>query len=67
MNKSISIMWCLSIISDLGTCDTVKKGGCQHNCTALTGGGYICTCPSGYKVNHDDAKQCIGKNHFYLI
>ena len=52
----------LKLISDLGTCDSDKKGGCQHNCTSLTGGGYICTCPPGYRVNHDDPKQCIGMN-----
>ncbi|XP_015909717.1 low-density lipoprotein receptor-related protein 2 isoform X1 [Parasteatoda tepidariorum] len=43
---------------NFGTCDPIKKGGCQHNCTSLTGEGYICVCPKGYQVKHDDAKIC---------
>ncbi|KFM82299.1 Low-density lipoprotein receptor-related protein 2, partial [Stegodyphus mimosarum] len=43
----------------VGTCDS-KRGGCEHNCTALSSGsGYICTCPVGYKVDHENPKLCI--------
>ncbi|XP_013773508.1 low-density lipoprotein receptor-related protein 2-like isoform X2 [Limulus polyphemus] len=41
-----------------GTCDTVTRGGCKHNCTALEKGGYICVCPKGYKVMESNPKQC---------
>lgn len=34
------------------------KGGCQHNCTTLDKGGYICTCPRGYRVNPNNTKLC---------
>ncbi|RWS16465.1 low-density lipoprotein receptor-related protein 2-like protein [Dinothrombium tinctorium] len=41
-----------------GTCTKQDRGGCQHNCTALSGGGYICTCPRGYKISHNNTKMC---------
>ncbi|XP_067141896.1 low-density lipoprotein receptor-related protein 2 isoform X5 [Centruroides vittatus] len=43
---------------NVGKCDTVTKGGCQHNCTSLKDNGYICICDKGYKVNSKDTKLC---------
>ena len=42
-----------------GKCTKEDRGGCQHNCTTLPSGGYICTCPTGYKVDHNNTKLCI--------
>lgn len=42
-----------------GKCMKEDRGGCQHNCTTLPSGGYICTCPTGYKVDHNNTKHCI--------
>lgn len=42
-----------------GTCNKQTKGGCQHNCTTLTGGGYICVCPRGYHISENNTKTCV--------
>ncbi|XP_076344763.1 low-density lipoprotein receptor-related protein-like [Tachypleus tridentatus] len=41
-----------------GACDTDTRGGCQHNCTALEQGGYLCFCPRGYRVVESNPKLC---------
>ena len=35
------------------------RGGCQHRCNNLPGGGYLCLCDSGYVVNPENPKKCI--------
>ncbi|KAG1701225.1 Low-density lipoprotein receptor-related protein 2 [Nymphon striatum] len=44
-----------------GSC-AENKGGCQHNCTDLTGGGYICRCPPGSKPDEKNHKLCVDIN-----
>jgi low density lipoprotein-related protein 2 len=41
------------------TCTDLTRGGCEHHCTNLTDGGYICSCFPGYIINHDNKKQCV--------
>lgn len=44
-----------------GTCNKETKGGCQHNCTSIgtpSEGGYICVCPRGYHIPHNNTKHC---------
>ncbi|XP_022241765.1 low-density lipoprotein receptor-related protein 2-like [Limulus polyphemus] len=41
-----------------GTCGMITRGGCQHNCTALEQGGYLCVCPRGYRVVESNPKLC---------
>lgn len=33
-------------------------GGCEHHCTNLTDGGYICACNVGYIISPDNRKKC---------
>ncbi|KAF7269177.1 hypothetical protein GWI33_017770 [Rhynchophorus ferrugineus] len=39
-------------------CNPVNRGGCEHKCLNLTGGGYICTCFSGFIISKDNRKLC---------
>lgn len=39
------------------TC-ALDNGGCEHNCTDLTDGGYFCSCRQGYKISANDSKSC---------
>lgn len=41
-----------------GECNPVHRGGCEHNCTSVGDGGYICTCPKGYQVSQNNSKMC---------
>ena len=41
------------------TCIQGTRGGCQHRCNNLPGGGYLCLCDSGYVVNPENPKKCI--------
>ena len=41
------------------TCFQGTRGGCQHRCNNLPGGGYLCLCDSGYVVNPENPKKCI--------
>ncbi|CAG2168284.1 unnamed protein product, partial [Oppiella nova] len=34
------------------------KGHCQHNCSVVGEGGYICVCPRGYQIQLNDTKLC---------
>lgn len=36
-----------------------NKGGCQHNCSDLVEGGYVCHCPRGYVPDEDNHKKCV--------
>ena len=38
------------------------RGGCQHRCNNLPGGGYICLCNKGYVVDPNNPKKCIDSN-----
>ena len=40
-------------------CFQGTRGGCQHRCNNLPGGGYLCLCDSGYVVNPENPKKCI--------
>ncbi|CAK1544808.1 unnamed protein product [Leptosia nina] len=40
-------------------CTIQDKGGCEHLCTNLTGGGYICTCFPGWIISAADSKRCV--------
>uniref|UniRef100_A0A8B9LU25 Low-density lipoprotein receptor-related protein 2 n=1 Tax=Astyanax mexicanus TaxID=7994 RepID=A0A8B9LU25_ASTMX len=31
---------------------------CEHNCTGLTGGGFICSCRPGYKPSDENRNSC---------
>ena len=46
--------------SNNASCAT-NNGGCQHMCTDLLGGGYLCHCHEGYTVSPTDAKSCEGR------
>ncbi|XP_015791351.1 low-density lipoprotein receptor-related protein 2 [Tetranychus urticae] len=41
-----------------GECSPIHRGGCAHNCTSVGEGGYICTCPRGYRISHNNTKVC---------
>lgn len=41
------------------TCSDLNRGGCEHQCLNITGGGYICHCFSGYIIKPDNRKQCM--------
>ncbi|KAK7507961.1 hypothetical protein BaRGS_00000926, partial [Batillaria attramentaria] len=36
----------------------VNNGGCEHNCTDLSGGGFYCSCRSGFRIVATDSKSC---------
>ena len=40
-------------------CFQGTRGGCEHRCNNLPGGGYLCLCDSGYVVNPENPKKCI--------
>ncbi|XP_022692321.1 low-density lipoprotein receptor-related protein 2-like isoform X2 [Varroa jacobsoni] len=45
----------------VGECNKQTKGGCEHNCTSLSANSrhdYLCTCPSGYRINATNTKIC---------
>jgi low density lipoprotein-related protein 2 len=47
---------------EIGKCDDEvegTRGGCQHRCNNLPGGGYLCLCDRGYVVNPNNPKKCI--------
>ena len=46
----------------VGTCSKDNHGGCMHNCTSLAGGGYICVCPRGFQIPHNNSKECVDIN-----
>ncbi|CAA2964846.1 low-density lipo receptor-related 2-like, partial [Olea europaea subsp. europaea] len=35
-----------------------KLGNCSHTCQPLTGGGFICVCPPGYRVPPENPRTC---------
>lgn len=35
------------------------RGGCQHRCNNLPGGGYLCLCDRGYVVDPNNPKKCV--------
>lgn len=41
-----------------GKCTKEDRGGCEHNCTSISDSGYICLCPRGYRVSHNNTKKC---------
>ncbi|XP_071103874.1 low-density lipoprotein receptor-related protein 2-like [Haliotis cracherodii] len=44
---------------DVGVRDcSTTNGGCEHNCTNLSEGGYYCSCRKGYKIAAYDRKTC---------
>ncbi|XP_044762088.1 low-density lipoprotein receptor-related protein 2 [Coccinella septempunctata] len=40
-------------------CLDSTRGGCEHQCTNITGSGYICTCFSGFIVSKENRKKCL--------
>lgn len=40
-------------------CTDITRGGCEHKCLNLTGGGYICVCYSGFIISLDNRKVCL--------
>lgn len=38
---------------------SVDNGGCDHNCTDLKGGGYLCSCKPGFQIS-SNKKTCEG-------
>ncbi|XP_016107771.1 low-density lipoprotein receptor-related protein 2a [Sinocyclocheilus grahami] len=41
---------------------TCSENLCEHNCTDLSTGGFICSCRPGYKPNPEDRNNCNGLN-----
>lgn len=41
------------------SCSETTKGGCEHHCTNLTDGGFICGCYSGYIIDATNKKKCL--------
>ena len=41
------------------TGETGSRGGCQHRCNNLPGGGYLCLCDKGYVVDPENPKRCL--------
>lgn len=41
------------------TCSDLTRGGCEHHCTNLKDGGYICGCYAGYITAAENPKKCI--------
>ncbi|XP_066250185.1 low-density lipoprotein receptor-related protein 2 [Euwallacea similis] len=39
-------------------CSNSTRGGCEHTCTNVPGGGYICTCFPGFIISKDNRKLC---------
>jgi len=47
---------------EAGKCEDVidgSRGGCQHRCNNLPGGGYLCLCDRGYVVDPNNPKLCV--------
>ena len=57
--KSCLIYFFWDFIYNLFVCFQGTRGGCQHRCNNLPGGGYLCLCDSGYVVNPENPKKCI--------
>lgn len=45
---------------DYGHGRTCSENLCEHNCTDLSAGGFICSCRPGYKPNPEDKNSCDG-------
>ncbi|XP_037704852.1 low-density lipoprotein receptor-related protein 2 isoform X2 [Choloepus didactylus] len=41
---------------------TCAENLCEHNCTQLSGGGFICSCRPGYRASTSDRNSCIDIN-----
>ncbi|XP_029461540.1 low-density lipoprotein receptor-related protein 2 isoform X2 [Rhinatrema bivittatum] len=41
-----------------GTERTCAENICEHNCTNLSGGGFICSCRPGYRTSDMDTNSC---------
>ncbi|XP_023703710.1 low-density lipoprotein receptor-related protein 2 [Cryptotermes secundus] len=41
------------------TCTEDNRGGCEHHCTNLSDGGYICACYSGFIISPENRKKCL--------
>ncbi|XP_063285770.1 low-density lipoprotein receptor-related protein 2 [Pelobates fuscus] len=46
----------------MGTHRNCSENICEHNCTNLSGGGFICACRSGYKASDTDRNSCVDVN-----
>lgn len=40
-------------------CDIETRGGCEHSCTNITEGAYICHCNEGYIIDVKNKKKCL--------
>lgn len=40
---------------------SLSNGGCEHVCTDLLNGGFVCSCRHGFKIAAWDNKSCEGK------
>lgn len=52
-----------SIQNGTNSC-AVKRGGCQHLCLPLSETKHKCQCATGYKIDPEDPKKCIGVSEF---
>lgn len=48
------------LFSDPGTERTCAENICEHNCTNLNEGGFICSCRPGYKASENNRNSCDG-------
>lgn len=51
-------------ISDRGKDRSCAESLCEHNCTQLPEGGFICSCRPGFKPNSIDRNLCEGRVYF---
>lgn len=51
------------LLSDHGSGHTCSDNICEHNCTDLTEGGFLCSCRPGYKPRTTEKHTCEGKQH----
>ena len=57
--KVMTVVRCLFLPPDIDECDRFPEI-CEQNC-ANTNGSYSCSCWSGFYLDEDDGRSCIGK------
>lgn len=56
------ILWYV-LPSDHGSGRSCSENICEHNCTDLTDGGFLCSCRPGFKPRETDRNMCEGTGH----
>lgn len=55
-----------NLFSDVGHGHTCSANMCEHNCTDLTQGGFVCSCRPGYKPRATEKHTCEGEEHVHV-